>query len=473
MNGARSIYARKGYLLTALAAAVLLAASPGTASAQSVGFVGTSGSVAENSDDATTTVREGLAVTLEASGLLDANGDRVADPSAVLGKVAIGIGAGVMVYNADGETIAGGGEIANLFAKSDRAVLTVAGSDDPDWKDGQAKLTLTSVGAGVSVPTGTFTVTVLDDDAAPTAKFSKTSISLTEDSTTGVTVGVEAATQKPGVMTLAPSIKIMVSPAAAAAAGADAACPAAGTTGYGTVAVAIKGAAIGAKDAADPDGVYPITLALEGTPTTATNAAALTVTACTDMSGFKDPVVTVAFVPTSLASGTDGADGNIIDGGPLTITVQSDEATPTVGFVPTSLSIDEGGSETAAIYADGPQGAEVGVVTVGVSGDAMVALSGDAVEMMDGAYQVDLGDSANVRFTVVSESDRSLEDGMTKTATLSITDADDADVDRDAGTITVTVVGSTAVPALPLLAQLLLALFLMAGGAKLYRRRQG
>ena len=34
---------RKGYLLTALAAAVLLAASSGTAYAQSIGFVGTSG----------------------------------------------------------------------------------------------------------------------------------------------------------------------------------------------------------------------------------------------------------------------------------------------------------------------------------------------------------------------------------------------------------------------------------------------
>ena len=34
MNGARSIFMRKGYWLTALAAIVLLAASPGTASAQ-------------------------------------------------------------------------------------------------------------------------------------------------------------------------------------------------------------------------------------------------------------------------------------------------------------------------------------------------------------------------------------------------------------------------------------------------------
>ena len=40
MNGVRSISMRKGYLLTALAAAVLLAASSGTAYAQSIGFSG-------------------------------------------------------------------------------------------------------------------------------------------------------------------------------------------------------------------------------------------------------------------------------------------------------------------------------------------------------------------------------------------------------------------------------------------------
>ena len=51
MNGARSTFMRKGYLLTALAAAVLLAASPGTASAQSIGFVGSSGSVARDGID--------------------------------------------------------------------------------------------------------------------------------------------------------------------------------------------------------------------------------------------------------------------------------------------------------------------------------------------------------------------------------------------------------------------------------------
>ena len=53
MNGVRSISMRKGFLLTALAAAVLLAASSGTAYAQSVGFVGSSGTVMEGASGIT------------------------------------------------------------------------------------------------------------------------------------------------------------------------------------------------------------------------------------------------------------------------------------------------------------------------------------------------------------------------------------------------------------------------------------
>ena len=89
-----------------------------------------------------------------------------------------------------------------------------------------------------------------------------------------------------------------------------------------------------------------------------------------------------------------------------------------------------------------------------------------------GMYAVDLGDSANTILTISADSDRALEDGMTATATITIESAGGADIgDRDS--VMVTVSGSTAVAALPLLAQLLLALFLMAGGARLYRRRQG
>ena len=61
---------------------------------------------------------------------------------------------------------------------------------------------------------------------------------------------------------------------------------------------------------------------------------------------------------------------------------------------------------------------------------------------------------------------------MTSSATLTIEEANGAIIGgRDS--LTVTVSGSTAVAALPLLGQLLLALFLMAGGARLYRRRNG
>ena len=61
---------------------------------------------------------------------------------------------------------------------------------------------------------------------------------------------------------------------------------------------------------------------------------------------------------------------------------------------------------------------------------------------------------------------------MTSSATLTIESANGA-THRRPRLADVTVSGSTAVAALPLLGQLLLALFLMAGGARLYRRRNG
>ena len=67
MNGARSTFTRMGYLLTALAAAVL-AASPGTAYAQSVGFVGTSSTMMEGaSPDAMTPMP--ITIDINVSGL--------------------------------------------------------------------------------------------------------------------------------------------------------------------------------------------------------------------------------------------------------------------------------------------------------------------------------------------------------------------------------------------------------------------
>ena len=61
MNGARTIFRRKGYLLTALAAAVLLAASSGTAWAQF------EANTLEVTVDAPQTVREGTDGTITVS----------------------------------------------------------------------------------------------------------------------------------------------------------------------------------------------------------------------------------------------------------------------------------------------------------------------------------------------------------------------------------------------------------------------
>ena len=73
--------------------------------------------------------------------------------------------------------------------------------------------------------------------------------------------------------------------------------------------------------------------------------------------------------------------------------------------------------------------------------------------------------SANAELTIRALGDESLEDGEEKTATVTITDASGANI-GDPRTVTVTVVGSTAVPVLPLVGQLLLALLLTAGGAR-------
>ena len=68
MNGVRSISMRKGYLLTALAAAVLLAASSGTAYAQSIGFSGSRATIMEGASPATTTPAP-ITITINISGL--------------------------------------------------------------------------------------------------------------------------------------------------------------------------------------------------------------------------------------------------------------------------------------------------------------------------------------------------------------------------------------------------------------------
>ena len=116
------------------------------------------------------------------------------------------------------------------------------------------------------------------------------------------------------------------------------------------------------------------------------------------------------------------------------------------------------------------------MVKLSVEGDAMVSLmqDGEMLEEMDGYVYVDLGDgNSSARLTAMSHSDPDLMDGdMAYKAWKLMEGVDDAMIGDDYW-FRVDVRGSTAVPALPLVGQLLLALFLMAGGARLYRRRQG
>ena len=469
MNGSRTIFMRKGYLLTALAVAVLLTASSGTALAQSVGFVGKAGDVAENASAAVDTPAA-LTVTVRATDVERTNADGTARTDIAgaatdqLGDVTLDFTGDITVMRGTAAVVSGGA-ISAGFADSDDVKLTILPStaaSDTDWANDTALLTLGSNNTATNLPQKTFTITIEDDETAPVVAFTPGSISLTEESRRDVSLalaeGAADAGVPAGASTHAGVITLTVSPA--------------GAVGLGGTGCATDGATVYV------DGLTNATASADGGTITGgtttygslTTALSLEIGACPDMSGFEDPLVSLGFEAESLASATVG---DLTAGAALQIHVQSDEEVPVVGFVPTALALDEGESNTVSIYADGETGAEVDMVTVSVTGDAMLSLMGDAVTAQDdGWYAIDMTGTANVRFMVVSESDPALEDGMTATATLTITDASGATIGDD-DTVSVTVNGSTAVPALPLVGQLLLALFLMLGGARLYRRRQG
>ena len=329
-----------------------------------------------------------------------------------------------------------------------------------------------------------FTVTVNDKDPQPSVVFSKSSVSLTEGSETSnaVTVGLIAGDPKKTsddptsmgdleneIEFVADNSDAFVISEVTMVAGAPVnTCKATGATEPYAALLITLGNGI----TYDPDEETFTTSASGGL--NAADDVTMDFVACSDMSGYRDPSVTFTFEADSL-TGMPRNLGNLSAGNQLVVTVQSNEAVPTVGFATSSLRIDEGSTETVAILADGSTGPEVGSVMVGVSGDAMISLwqDGDMLEAdSDVMYEVDLMGSANTILTVSADSDRALEDGMTSMATITIMSANGADIgDRDS--VSVTVMGSTAVAALPLLGQLLLALFLMAGGARLYRRRNG
>ena len=506
MNGTRSTFMRKGYLLTALAAAVLLAASPGIASAQSIGFAGSSATMTEGGAPDMDTPNP-IEVTIRISGLtLEGEGANRED----------GLGTITIVHNADAAYpgqearsaqtarvwVDGSSSAVDEGRLSSRTESTgapgtyiVATGDeipydnngeiklhivdpggDGNWVDNMFIMTIESDVSTVDPEPANFTVTVSDTDVAPVASFSKSSVRLTEGSETStgnevslsvaVPEGTMAANTPAGIASLTNNIRFSASPEGAAVA----TCPAPADENYGDAVVAVTTDNITLQASGDNAGQYQ-----SDNGAGALGTATLSFAACGDMSGFNDDMVTFSFEAGSL-TGVPAGYGNITAGPDLVVTVYSEgEDKPTVSFATSTLSIDEGSTETVAILADGSLGPEVGMVMVSMSGDATLSLwqGTDMLEADDdGMFAVDLGGSANTILTVSADSDRALEDGMTATGTLTIESANGADIgDRDS--VMVTVNGSTAVAALPLVGQLLLALFLMAGGARLYRRRNG
>ena len=225
----------------------------------------------------------------------------------------------------------------------------------------------------------------------------------------------------------------------------------AGTITVAAVTVATLSGAPGARDDA-----VPLTLNLE---------------ACGDHQ-FQDMSIELALDESRIQSRSAG---NVTAGGPAMISISSNDAIPTVEFFPTDVYIDEGGEHDVLLSASGENAEDVMMATLRVEHDetdvGLYYKDGDKIEPnADGTLTVKIMDG-QVRLTAKSYSDPDLMDGDMAKKTWIIMSADDAEI-GDGYWYTVNVSGSTAVPALPLVGQLLLALFLMAGGARLYRRRQ-
>ena len=452
MNGVRSTFMRRGYLLTALSALLLLAASAGTASAQSVSFGATTGTVVEGVAAGSTNPRP-FTVKITRSAPPQQGND-------VVGTVSIVTTPADPSEAGYALALEGGGDISNVtFNINQEATLIITQGSDDDWEPEKLTVALRA-GAGTSIG-APLVVTSKEAHVQPTATFSRTSVTITENSSTklNVKVGVPtstATTAKPDLSVLSNTIQIAVTPANAFLSAARG----------GVATLMVGDAAVEPVDAAK--GIYAAGTIAEAAAAAPTELAIM---AYDDMSGFEDPQITLAFVAKSLE--TDS--GDIVVGPHATINIQSDEPVPTLSFSPTDVTINEGESVETVLIAEGAHGSEVMKVKLMVEGDADVSLMhGDKMlEEMDGHVYVDLGTSNSARLTAMSHESRELADGdMAYKAWKLVEGGTDGAMIGEGSWFKVDVVGSTAVPALPLIGQLLLALFLMAGGSRLYRRRQ-
>ena len=464
---------RKRHLLTALAAAVLLAVTAGTASAQSprLGFSPRSGSVNEGATADADSEHPLLTVTVRAWGLpagpagKDADGQPTARQQAIdaLGEITIeteGIGRREAATIAPVYDTAAALDEDAVFAASDTFQLTVTPVQDVDSLNDEFSLRLRST---ESISTGArYRGTVIDDDPLATATFSRTDIRVFEGSDARLSVRVTAPEDR-RFPVQAGDRNIVLSPSPGGAVGL-AECSPDDKSDF-----ALRVWSQTATLAAGP-GRGEITID-RGIANYQTGPAELRLTACGDMSDYRDSTVTLAFKQSSLET----PDGRIAAGPPAVIRILNDDPLPSVSLTTAAFTIDEGVSETVAIIAAGALADAVMQVGLEITGDARLALLQDGRQLVARGgvtYLVDLGGDTSTVLTIRSDGDETLSDNQTKTATVTIVDASGADIgDRD--TLTVTVRGSTAVPALPLVGQLVLALLVLAGAARLLNRRHG
>ena len=218
MNGVRSIFRRKGYLFTALAAAVLLAASSGTAYAQeepepeaTIGFETTSGSVHERAFLNANSLEAPQRIKITVEGIkLAGNANRVANVDTILGDVTITPDANVYIarYTAGGYTDAtadpepyaadadpfGPAAVFTIDSShwhfSDEFEIVVAysadGMPDTDFKEQTVELRLDVGPTGVTDPASVspdlFTLAVGETHPKPVAQFLQPDFTLSEQS---------------------------------------------------------------------------------------------------------------------------------------------------------------------------------------------------------------------------------------------------------------------------------------------------
>ena len=462
---------RKSHLLTTLTAVLLLAATAGTASAQSprIGFTPRSGSVNEGARADANSEHPLLTVTVRAWNLpagpagQDAGGQPTARQQAIdaLGEITIeteGIGRReAATISPLYDTPAALDEDA-VFAASDTFQLTVDPVQDADSLNDEFSLRLRST---ESIDTGArYRGTVIDDDPLATATFSRTDIKIFEGSEAQLSVRV-AAPEGESFPTQAGDQNIVLSVTPAAAVDVEE-CP---TDRESRYALRIWSET---ETVTSGPGRGEVTIE-KGIANYQRGPADLRLTACGDMSDFRDSAVTLAFEDSSLQTPA----GRIANGPPAVIQILNDDPLPSVSLAPAAIAIDEGMAATVGIVAQGTLASAVMKVGVAVTGDALISLYQDGDQLAargSGTYTVDLGDSTSTVLTIRADEDESLADNQTRTATVTIVDAGGADIGEE-DTLTVTVRGSTAVPVLPTIGQLLLTVLLLAGGLRLHSTR--